>query len=97
MCVSRQPGYDGGDCCECTCVSTDEYTCGDDNHGGFACVDPGASCVQDDDYEAHNESQGSFSYSPCIEDNISDGDCDNTNNVEECGKVFPIKVLFDPS
>eukprot|EP00904_Undaria_pinnatifida_P003008 jgi/Undpi1/12708/HiC_scaffold_6.g02376.m1 len=77
-------GYDGGDCCECTCVSTDEYTCGDDNHGGFACVDPGASCVEDDDFEAPMESQGSYSYSPCIEDNISDGDCDNTNNVEEC-------------
>lgn len=35
--------YDGGDCCECTCVDTVEYTCED-----FHCVDPSAPCVDDD-------------------------------------------------
>ena len=35
------PGYDGGDCCECTCVSTGPLSCG---LNGFDCVDPSASC-----------------------------------------------------
>ncbi|CAN0432107.1 unnamed protein product, partial [Scytosiphon promiscuus] len=42
--------YDGGDCCECTCVSTEEFTCGDEEFGGFACLDPSAPCVDDDDF-----------------------------------------------
>ncbi|CAN0542762.1 unnamed protein product, partial [Scytosiphon promiscuus] len=33
-------GFDGGDCCECTCVSTNSFTCGDDFNGGFECLDP---------------------------------------------------------
>ena len=31
--------YDGGDCCESTCVSTDDYTCG---VVGYTCLAPGA-------------------------------------------------------
>ncbi|CAM9194446.1 unnamed protein product, partial [Laminaria digitata] len=42
-------GYDGGDCCECTCVDTDTFNCGDEEFGGFACLDPSAPCVDDDD------------------------------------------------
>ena len=40
-------GYDGGDCCECTCVNTTENSCGVGT--SFACVDPSASssCVVD--------------------------------------------------
>lgn len=38
-------GYDGLDCCECDCVSTQEHTCGES--GGFDCVDPSSSCVDD--------------------------------------------------
>ena len=37
-------GYDGGDCCDCTCVSTTAYTCGD---SGYDCVDPDSSCDVD--------------------------------------------------
>ena len=33
-------GYDGGDCCECTCEGACEF---------FACIDPSAPCVDDDD------------------------------------------------
>eukprot|EP00904_Undaria_pinnatifida_P003009 jgi/Undpi1/12709/HiC_scaffold_6.g02377.m1 len=90
-------GYDGGDCCECTCVSSTEFTCGDPNNGGFACVDPSAWCVDDDDVTAipeddtyfdfpddDNRFPGSFSFSECIDDFISDGDCDSINNTEEC-------------
>lgn len=38
-------GYDGGDCCECTCISTTDNGCGVAT--GFACFDPSASssCV----------------------------------------------------
>ena len=36
-------GYDGGDCCECTCVSTSEYSCGD--HDGYDCIDPSSPCI----------------------------------------------------
>lgn len=32
-------GYDGGDCCSCTCVDGSFYTC-----GSFVCVDPDAAC-----------------------------------------------------
>lgn len=45
-------GYDGGDCCECTCVLpenswNDDNACSDNS--GFACIDPEAKCVNDDD------------------------------------------------
>ena len=39
-------GYDGGDCCACTCqVDEDGEGCDED----FACIDPAAACVNDDD------------------------------------------------
>eukprot|EP00903_Cladosiphon_okamuranus_P014618 g13556.t1 len=49
--------YDGGDCCECTCVAPprndDYYVYADDPYvgcgAGFACIDPNAPCVNDDD------------------------------------------------
>lgn len=44
-CNARFSDYDGGDCCECDCVSTDEFTCGDVVTGGFDCVDPNSPCV----------------------------------------------------
>ncbi|CAN0423630.1 unnamed protein product, partial [Scytosiphon promiscuus] len=46
--------YDGGDCCECTCVpyvySDDfsDYTYSSCSNN-FACIDPEAPCVDDDD------------------------------------------------
>ena len=39
-------GYDGGDCCSCTC-QVDSFGSGCDD--GFACIDPEAPCVDDDD------------------------------------------------
>ena len=35
------PCYDGGDCCESTCISAD-YTCGDDPYAPYDCKDPSA-------------------------------------------------------
>ena len=89
--LSPASDFDGGDCCECTCVSTVGYACGDVGHGGFACVDPNARCSEDDDFKAPPDSkdqdqEGSFSFFfPCLEDFIGDGDCDAANNNEECG------------
>lgn len=70
--------FDGGDCCECTCVSTEEFTCGE--NGGYACVDPSAACVDDDDATT----LPSFGVS-CVDFFIADGDCDDQNNFAECG------------
>lgn len=41
--TSASAGYDGGDCCSCTCedAPADFYQCG---QSGFACVDPDALC-----------------------------------------------------
>lgn len=83
--------YDGGDCCECTCVDTLEYRCGSEHHGGYACLDPRAPCVDDDDVTTLPESEN-FSYSGrpsslCFEGGIADGDCDPSNNNEECGTI----------
>ena len=46
-------GYDGGDCCECSCVSTEDYICGDDANGGFDCLDPSSLSCLDDDSRFH--------------------------------------------
>lgn len=35
--------YDGGDCCECTCVD-EAFICGEE---AYECVDPSAPCVND--------------------------------------------------
>ena len=76
-------GYDGGDCCECTCVSTSEHTCGDEEFGGFECLDPKAQCSDDADHVVPDHHDDS---SPCLDHFIGDGDCDSANNNEECGK-----------
>ena len=79
-------GYDGGDCCECTCVSTDAFTCGDIDLGGFSCVDPSAPCAKDDDLKPSiDEPEGTMSPSPCRDDVSGDGDCNAANNNAECG------------
>ena len=84
-------GYDGGDCCLCTCESTLEFTCGDQSHGGFACIDPSATCVDDDGF-AENPSFEDTTYFGsttselgCIPDYFTDGLCDLINNHEACG------------
>lgn len=78
------PGYDGGDCCECTCVSTEAFTCGDE---AFACVDPSASCVDDEDDATSLESDAEGPTSLCLAGNVSNGVCDPDNNNVECGEA----------
>lgn len=43
--LSHSAGYDGGDCCECTCEGDSVYSC---RAGTFNCIDPEAWCVDDD-------------------------------------------------
>ncbi|CAN0191986.1 unnamed protein product [Scytosiphon promiscuus] len=56
-------GYDGGDCCVCTCADGPAYQCG---VAGYACVDPAALCVNDDDDDTtvglFDDSSTSWSY-----------------------------------
>ncbi|CAN0549726.1 unnamed protein product, partial [Ectocarpus sp. 12 AP-2014] len=70
-------GYDGGDCCECTCVSSedDEDSC---SKTTFACIDPTARCVDDDDVTVMVKS--------CLVSSLGDSLCDHANNNEICGK-----------
>ncbi|CAM9600413.1 unnamed protein product, partial [Hapterophycus canaliculatus] len=66
-------GYDGGDCCQCSCVGSRDYRCGVD---GFACLDP--ICF---DPATVGEFPG------CAGDwlTIGDGSCDGINNNAACG------------
>lgn len=92
-------GYDDGDCCACTCVSTEDFTCGDDEHGGYACLDPNAPC-DDDDYTVGESSPYSLSeYTTdydCATGWFSDAICDTENNNADCGKsVFGDEYQVD--
>lgn len=86
----NEPGYDGGDCCECTCVTTEYYICG--RNGGYSCIDPSAYCVDDDDVTIYPDDEyysgpKSFTSFGCAHDVMSDGDCDEINNNELCGAL----------
>ena len=80
--------YDGGDCCSCTCENTGVFECGDESHGGFACIDPGADCVDDDDIISNPGDYSFTTTGSCIPAFISDGDCDPTNNNKDCGALY---------
>ncbi|CAN0370169.1 unnamed protein product, partial [Ectocarpus sp. 8 AP-2014] len=73
-------GYDGGDCCECTCEhpwDDDGWACAS-NGSGFACIDPAAPCVDDDDITAVMvENCGNVA-------GVGNGWCDDENNNELC-------------
>lgn len=74
-------GYDGGDCCICTCES--ETLCGTsrDFGGGFDCVDPSAECEEEEeDDDGVDEETG------CNDDKLGNSVCDEENNIEACGE-----------
>ena len=67
--------YDGGDCCECTAVTSLDYF---DPKNELLCRDPNSDCV---DLRV-------ALYPSCTDGdifNIGDGRCDDENNNEECG------------
>ena len=67
-------GYDGGDCCSCTCVDDLEFPCGEDG-GGFDCRDPDVTpaCKV---IGASSEGNANF---------IQDLFCNSSVNNVECG------------
>ncbi|CAM9191106.1 unnamed protein product [Ectocarpus sp. 13 AM-2016] len=64
-------GFDGGDCCSCTCTDTSLYSCTDYE---FDCTFPDCG-----DALATSEEE------TCVEDWQSDGYCDDANNNYSCG------------
>lgn len=74
-------GFDGGDCCKCTCVDTDESVCGE-NGAGFFCVDPNAS-----ENCGPTPSPTEAEYPVCAGylPHVGDGYCDEDNNNAGCG------------
>ncbi|CAN0065887.1 unnamed protein product, partial [Ectocarpus fasciculatus] len=74
-------GYDGGDCCVCTCQaqSDDDYYSWGCDPDYMACIDPDASCVNDDDVTAEMVENCEW-----VSD-IGNGNCDDGNNKAECG------------
>lgn len=67
-------GWDGGDCCRCTCVNTDSQTCGE-----FDCQDPAASTDCETESSSESDSSG------CQDPNVSDGQCNEETNTAVCG------------
>lgn len=70
-------GYDGGDCCACTCEDGPYHSCQGQT---FYCADPSAPCV-DSLVAEYPDCPGNAAY-------IGDGYCDMVafdNNVESCG------------
>lgn len=80
-------GYDGGDCCRCTCISFDGSPCGTGNE--FECRDPTAPCIDDDDANT----SGYTSTFKCLTEFFGDGDCDLENNEEDCGTSRSVCAL----
>lgn len=79
-------GFDGGDCCECTCVSREGGPC-DRAEAGFSCRDPEAPI---DCHSAETQARilsPSITYPKCAGDipHIKDGRCDEANNNADCG------------
>ncbi|CAM9941937.1 unnamed protein product [Scytosiphon promiscuus] len=76
-------GYDGGDCCACTCQDGELFECG---VFGFMCVDEDAPCVDNNDEPVQfDDDNDVWGLDVCITEFISDNDCDPLNNNEACG------------
>ena len=64
-------GYDGGDCCPCTCVSSSEHSCADS--------------VSDCRYPSCDDAPTSAEEAACVEEWHGDGFCDLSENSAACG------------
>lgn len=81
LALSVFEGYDGGDCCICTCSALqgdDDYACSEDA-SDYACIDPAAPCVDDDDITIEIVEN-------CFPGSIGNGYCNHYNNKPECGE-----------
>ncbi|CAM9232379.1 unnamed protein product [Ectocarpus sp. 6 AP-2014] len=66
-------GYDGGDCCSCTC-EPGAFNCG----GGYNCIDPEAVCVEDDDGDG-----GELTTADLEDDGITDEMADDARTADD--------------
>ena len=75
-------GYDDGDCCEASCVST-SFRCGE--FAPYNCLDP----------DHNGEPATSYSYKFSCEDDLAgNGHCDSVNNNEECGMSVDLDIYI---
>lgn len=88
---NAQCGYDGGDCCECTCTPGESFFC-----ENFDCVDPDAPCLSDgtttEDVATESPTPSPTKpivpgYPDCTSnaESVGDGYCDSASNIPECG------------
>jgi hypothetical protein len=73
--------YDGGDCCENTCISTDDYKCGDSE---YQCKDPEA-CVEPKNTLGDGVCNPENNNLKCAWDH---GDCCNVQNPDWLGDGY---------
>ena len=66
--------YLAGDCCECTCVDTSLFVCG---NNGFSCTDPDAPCYDPNAATSLANCTGSLS-------SVGNGYCDIELNNQDC-------------
>jgi len=64
-------GYDGGDCCPCTCPDGPDYSCFDNN---FDCIYPGCDV----------EKTAGTEEVLCVEEGQGNGWCEDVNNHAGC-------------
>lgn len=78
-------GYDGGDCCECTCIVHD-VPC-NRTVSVFDCHDPDASTDCSPTPSPTASPTSAFAYSACVGyvGQIQDGYCNEANNNADCG------------
>lgn len=82
---NEECGYDGGDCCECTCRQYGYYDfCG---YYGYDCIDPSVPLECELYTDSPTPSPTVAGYPACegIGFYIEDGYCDDSNNNLECG------------
>lgn len=90
------PGYDGGDCCTCTCEDVDSLTLDDAGSSRFAstetidaygpCGVEGFACI-DPGAECPNDDDIEYStVLNCIPNYLGDGLCDFQHNNVVCGE-----------
>lgn len=83
-------GFDGGDCCSCTC-ETGLYTCGS---GGYACLDLAADCAEPSTSFTDDTSE---TYRSCSDSSFSAGDgyCNDAFNIRDCGESLSVYYPFE--
>ena len=83
-------------------MDTDNFICGAENHGGFACLDPSAPCVDDDDFTGTDDITEEFSDTEeeeeddTTEDTFTDTEeeqDDATDDVPDSGEGDDITII----